>query len=117
MMPTLSLSLPFLSDADFSDNVIVVVVPAGSQEFYIPQFFMIVDDDIDEPEQSFAIVAEIENVPESISCFKVTGGSTDCNGRHGATEIKINDRKYGVFHYYALVLMTQPTFLLSWLKK
>ena len=114
MMPTLS--LPFFSDADFSDNVIVVVVPASSQEFYIPQFFTIVDDDIDEPEQSFAIVAEIENVPESISCFKVTGGSTNCNGRHGATEIKINDRKYGVFHYYALVLMT-PTYLLAFMAK
>ena len=79
----------------------MIEVSAGSQKFNIPQFFTIVDDNIDEPEQSFAVVAEIgDDVPESISCFKVSVRSTDCNGRHGATKIRINDRKYGVFHYY-----------------
>ena len=106
-----TLSLPFVLDADFSENEILIVVPAGSQKHYITQFFTIVEDNIDEPEQSFAIVAEIgDDVPESISCFKVTGGSTDCNGRRGATEIIINDRKYCGFYYYCLVLLTPLTF-------
>ena len=77
--------------------MIEIVVPAGSQKFNIPQFFTIVDDDINEPVESFAIVAEIENVLENISCFKVTVGS-DCNGQRGATKIRIKDRKYCVFH-------------------
>ena len=94
-------TLQSVSDADFSDDAIVVVVPAGTVRFSIPEFFTIVDDNINEPVQSFAIVAEIgEDVPENISCFK-TKISPHCYGRQGATEIVIgdNERKYGVFHY------------------
>ena len=58
---------------------------------------MIVDDNIDEDEQSFAIIAEIESdVPDAVACFQIEEGQTDCFGRRGATEIRItdNDRKY-----------------------
>ena len=65
--------------------------------FEIPrEAFTIVDDNIDEDEQSFAIVAEIgPDVPENISCFQLGVGLTQCHGRRGATEIRIidNDRK------------------------
>ncbi|CAI8036861.1 hypothetical protein GBAR_LOCUS20652, partial [Geodia barretti] len=54
-------------------------------------FFTIDDDDIDEDEQSFAIVAEIgPDVPDGISCFQLRR-STECFGRRGATEIRIID--------------------------
>ena len=77
--------------------MIEIVVAAGSQKLNIHQFFTIVDDDINEPAESFVIVAEIENVSENIRCFNVTVGS-DCNGQRGATEIRINNSKYCSFH-------------------
>ena len=99
-------SFPLLLGDDFSQNGTIVTVPENSQEFQILQFFTIVDDDIDENEQSFVIVAEIGNdVPdkfatraetgfetsESISCFQLGVGGTECFGRHGATQIRIDD--------------------------
>ncbi|CAI8047960.1 hypothetical protein GBAR_LOCUS26512 [Geodia barretti] len=78
--------------SDFSNQPITVEVPANSQTFRVPQFLTIVDDDIDEDEQSFAVVAEIgPDVPESISCFQRNVGETGCHGRRGATEIRITD--------------------------
>ena len=55
-----------------------------------------VDDNINEIDQSFALVAKIgPDVPDGISCFQTQVGESLCNGRVGATEIKItdNDRK------------------------
>ena len=83
-------------DPDFSDTPITITVPADRTTFELPQFFTINDDNIDEDEQSFAIVAEIgRDVPENISCFQTGVGERDCFGRRGATEIRItdNDRK------------------------
>ena len=94
-----NVSLPLLSSllvADFSNELVTVVVPAGSRTFTIPEFFTIVDDDIDEDEQSFVVVVEIgPDVPDNVSCFQLGVGYTECFGRRGATEIKIddNDRK------------------------
>ena len=61
------------------------------------QFFNVVDDNIDEDEQSFAIVTEIgPDVPDGVSCFQTGVGVTKCFGRRGATQITIidNDRKF-----------------------
>ena len=89
--------------ADFSDLPITIEIPAatddGAQEFELPNFFQVIDDDIDEIEQSFAIVAEfgpdVTEVPFNFSCFQLQAGETECFGRRGATEIRItdNDRK------------------------
>ena len=50
------------------------------------------DDDIDEFEQSFVLVAEIgDDVPDSFACFQRQVGETDCFNRTGATEIRIMD--------------------------
>ena len=50
------------------------------------------DDDIDEIEQSFALVAEIgDDVPDSFACFQGQVGDRACLGRTGATEIRIMD--------------------------
>ena len=80
---------------DFSVTSINVTIPAASRTFEIPTFFTIFDDNIDEDEQSFAIFAEILNVPETISCFQTHEGGTVCFGQQGVTEIRIsdNDRK------------------------
>ena len=86
-------SLSSLSVANFSDNITTITVPANSNPSYeITQFFTINDDNIDEDEQSFAIVAEIgQDVPDGISCFQHGVGLTECFGRCGATEIRITD--------------------------
>ena len=96
MLKNLLYSLSDPPDPDFSDTPINITVPADSTTFELPQYFTINDDNIDENEQSFAIVVEIgRDVPENISCFQTAVGETDCFGRRGATEIKItdNDRK------------------------
>ena len=96
MLKNLLYSLSDPPDPDFSDTPINITVPADSTTFELPPYFTINDDNIDENEQSFAIVAEIgRDVPENISCFQTAVGETDCFGRRGATEKKItdNDRK------------------------
>ena len=87
------MSLCPISVADFSDSATTFTVPANSGPSYeITPFFTINDDNLDEDEQSFAIVAEIgPDVPENISCFQLGIGSTECFGRRGATEIRITD--------------------------
>ena len=68
-----------------------VTIPAGRRTFIIPTFFTVNDDNIDEDEQSFAVVAEILDVPENISCFQTAPGTIPCYGKRGATEIRIAD--------------------------
>ena len=96
--------------ADFSDQCTDITVPAaetaGSQTYTIQKNFTVVDDDLNEVEQSFALIAEIGNdIPSN--CFVVMEGlgrdcscfmhpiAHQCLGRLGATEIRItdNDRK------------------------
>ena len=76
---------------DFTDTPLVINVGANKNEVEVPYFFTVIDDEIDEFEQSFALVAEIgQEVPDNISCFQVPG-TVECFGRFGATEIIIND--------------------------
>ena len=94
----------YFPTADFTDLSITIEIPAarddGAQEFVLPNFFQVIDDDIDEVEQSFAIVAELRpdvtEVPFNFSCFQLQPGEIECFGRRGVTEIRItdNDRKY-----------------------
>ena len=83
------------SDRDFSSGTITITIPANRMSFEIPTFFNITDDDINEVQQSFAIIADIIDVPEDISCFQYATGGYLCHGRHGATAIRIadNDRE------------------------
>ena len=80
------------------------------RRYTLEQFFDIIDDNIDEDEQSFAIVAEIgPDVPDGVSCFQTALGETDCFGRRGATQIRIldNDRKT-LFYRFTLKLIPVP---------
>ena len=53
---------------------------------------MVIDDDVNEIEQSFALVAVLgDDVPDNFACFQRQVGDTECFGRTGATEIKIVD--------------------------
>ena len=80
------------SGDDFANEPLVITVPANRRSYTIETFFNISDDNIDEDEQSFAIVAEIgPDVPDGISCFQIAEGPTECHGRQGATEIRITD--------------------------
>ena len=82
--------------SDFSTSPITITIPANSQAFEVSHFFSVIDDDIDEEEQSFALVAEIgPDVPDEVSCFQLSEDDTECYGRRIATEIRIvdNDRK------------------------
>ena len=89
--------------SDFTAASITLEVPAATddrtQGFVLPNFFQVIDDDIEEYEQSFAIVAElgpdVPDTPFNFSCFQLQAGETECFGRRGATQIRItdNDRK------------------------
>ena len=80
------------SGDDFTNSSVTITVPANSQTMEIPQFFTVLDDDINEDEQNFAIVAEIgPDVPDGVVCFQTRVGETECHGRRGATEIRIRD--------------------------
>ena len=95
-------------DPDFSDTPITITVPADRITFEIPPFFSINDDNIDEYEQSFAVVAEIgPDVPENISCFQTAVGETECFGRRGATEIRITDNDRKMSNYLNVLSVEQ----------
>ena len=81
---------------DFTDDPSVVTIPASPDVngvFELPaNITRIEDDDIDEFDQSFILVAEIgDDVPERFVCFQRQAVGTGCRGRAGATEIKIVD--------------------------
>ena len=59
--------------------------------FEIQTFFNITDDDVNEVQQSFAIIVDIIDVPKNISCFQRAIGESKCQGRCGATAIRITD--------------------------
>ena len=85
-------SLFLSSGDDFTTEPLVITVPANRRSYSIETFFNISDDNLDEDEQSFAIVAEIgRDVPDGVSCFQIAEGPTECHGRRGATEIRITD--------------------------
>ena len=67
----------------------------------------IIDDNIDEDEQSFAVVAEILDVPENISCFQIQAEITECSGNQGATKIRIVDNDGKHIYYFLKVFSTQ----------
>ena len=84
------------SGSDFSSGTINITIPANRMSFEIQTLFSVIDDDINEFQQSFAIIADIIDVPENISCFQRAFGERICHGRRGATAIRItdNDREF-----------------------
>ena len=73
-----------------------IIIPASTFNFNLP-FFFVTDDDINEPEQRFALVAQLgSDVGEEFVCFQREEDEPRCFGRQGATQIRItdDDRKY-----------------------
>ena len=52
-------------------------------------------------EQSFALVAVLNDVPVNFACFQKSG-SNDCFGRTGATEVSIVDNDGMLYKYSVL---------------
>ena len=105
-------SLPVV---DFRGETISVTIPANSRSFRIRIFFTINDDNIDEDDQSFAVVAEILDIPENTACFQTAIGVTNCHGQQGATELKIidDDCKFFSLWFFYFALHCSLTFLLT----
>ena len=81
--------------ADFTHSTIIVEIPAYVDGvFELPNdLFSVIDDNINEIEQIFAVVAEVgADVPDGISFFQTKIlGEIICHGRSGATQIIIED--------------------------
>ena len=89
------------SAADFTMSTRTVTVPTspniGTQTFQFPEFFRVIDDNINEMDQIFVLAVEIgPDVSIGSGCFLLAAERTECFGRHGATRIiiKDNDRKH-----------------------
>ena len=66
--------------------------PEDPTPYRIPQFINVIDDDIVEVEQFFALVAKLgEDVLDETSCFQIDYRQTECFGRYGAVELRIID--------------------------
>ena len=93
-----------LLDADFNTKSITITIPAGTQEFEIPNRFFF-DDKIVETDKSFALVGVIGNeVPEEFACFQRLKGDDLCFGRTGATTIEIEDNDGEAFVVFSRVI-------------
>ena len=81
--------------ADFTSDNSTVEIPSYSEFFDLPEFFRVLDDNIDEMRQSFAIIVEIgpdvPDYPTNFSCFRTFVHGRTCHGRRGAAQIRIND--------------------------
>ena len=83
--------------ADFNTTSITITIPAGTEEFSIPNTFFF-DDEINEIDQSFALVGVLgDDVPDRFACVQRQTGDPLCFGRTGATTIKIEDNDGKIF--------------------
>ena len=78
--------------ADFNTTTITITIPAGTQEEFEIHNLFVFDDEIDEIDQSFALVGVLgDDVPDRFACFERRTGDPLCFGRTGGTTIKIED--------------------------
>ena len=85
------------ADDDFSTELFIVTISAGTTTFVLPPNFTVVDDDVNETEQVYALIGELgDDVTDRFACFqRRDGDERGCAaGRTGATAIRIidNDR-------------------------
>ena len=86
--------------SDFNDTSFTITLPPSEggtgeptvfhdiQQGNTEPKFLVIDDNVNEVEQSFALVAVVEDVPEGLACFESVLG---CSGNTGATRITIYD--------------------------
>ena len=97
-MYDLATHLFFLTGDDFTDTMFTFKVEGENTEkgvLLITLDNITIDDDIDEIEQTFALVVEIgDDVPSSFTCFPGQVSDTGCQRRTGARiGIIDNDRE------------------------
>ena len=81
-----------LVDADFNTTSITITIPAGTKEEFEIRNRFFFDDEINEIDQSFALVGVLgDDVPDRFACFQRRTSDPLCFGRTGATTIKIED--------------------------
>lgn len=73
---------------DFLKSTVTFPAPVMTTSYQVSTFFEVVDDEVNEIEQSFAVIARIEDTP---GCFKVAVGATECFGQYGAVQVRITD--------------------------
>ena len=94
---------------DFSNTSFTIKIPASDdQAGTVSQnvdrnathfTFNITDDHVNEIEQSFALVAILDDVPEEFfACFQRSGADA-CHGKIGATEVNIMDNDGKLCNY------------------
>jgi hypothetical protein len=82
---------------DFSDDRKRIEVPASADGYGLKQLVIVdvvrvIDDDINEIDQTFVVVAEIgPDVPDRFVCFQSQPEQINCGQRHSATQITIVD--------------------------
>ena len=108
MLIVIDMDSTSLAGVDFTNTSFTIIIPPSESErglytIPLPDVFVI-DDDINENCQSFALVAQIgRDVPDSFTCFQRSscraccGGQ--CFGRNGATKIRIVDNDGKDFCY------------------
>ena len=81
-----------LTGADYDDTIILKTFPPGTTSRVVIVSIIVIDDDINEIGQRFALVGELEpEIPDEFACFRVTFDEAECRGRVGATGIRIRD--------------------------
>ena len=73
---------------------------------------MVIDDNVDEVLESFALVAVVEDVPEGLVCFQSNVG---CFGLTGATKIEIMDNDGMSIVNNTLIKIVPPLLLLMYI--
>ena len=79
---------------DFDATIINKRIPPSSTTRQVTQNIVFFNDNINEIEQSFVLVAELgPEVPDQFACFQVAFGdaASVCRGRVGVTGIRIRD--------------------------
>ena len=80
-----------LVDADFNTTSITITIPNGTT-FYVIRNIFFIDDEINEIDQSFALVGVLgDDVPNDLACFQREINDPLCFGRTGGTTIRIED--------------------------
>ena len=79
---------------DFIEEDTNTIVPQRSADrgfFRLPRVLYMIDNDINENNESFTLVARVRNIPDDVVCFKRDAYDTHCRGGVGATLITIID--------------------------
>ena len=88
-----------LVDADFNTTSTTITIPAGTQEEFEIRNLFFIDDEINEIDQSFALVGVLgHDVPDRFACFQRQTGDPLCFGTTGGTTIKIEDNDCKVLY-------------------